>query len=252
MPDEVKKEALRELDRLTKIPAAAAEYTVCPHLHRLADRRAVGEAHGGRHRPAPHQAGARRGSLRAGSKVKERILEYLAVRKLKPDMKGPDPLLRGTSGRRQDVARRGRSPARSGASSSACRSAACGTRPRSAGTAARTSAPCPARSSRACGGAESKNPVVHARRDRQARRGLPRRSRVGAARGARSGAEQLVPRSLPRCAVRPLRGDVHHDGEHAGHGSAGRCAIAWRSSSSPATPRKRSWRSRASTSSASR
>ncbi len=28
MPDEVKKEALRELDRLSKMPAAAAEYTV--------------------------------------------------------------------------------------------------------------------------------------------------------------------------------------------------------------------------------
>jgi ATP-dependent Lon protease len=38
-------------------------------------------------------------------KVKERIVEYLAVRKLKGDMKGPDPLLRRPAGRGQDVAR---------------------------------------------------------------------------------------------------------------------------------------------------
>ena len=37
--------------------------------------------------------------------VKERILEYLAVRTLTDNSKGPDPLLRGTSGRRQDLAR---------------------------------------------------------------------------------------------------------------------------------------------------
>ena len=52
MPEAVKKEALRELDRLSKMPAAAAEYTVVAHLHRLARRAAVGEAHRGVHRPA--------------------------------------------------------------------------------------------------------------------------------------------------------------------------------------------------------
>ena len=39
------------------------------------------------------------------------------------------------------------------------------------------------------------------------------RSRERAARGARSGAERLVHRSLPRRAVRSLRGDVHRDRE---------------------------------------
>ena len=88
MPDEVKKEALRELDRLSKMPAAAAEYTVArtyidwliavPWAKRteeiidLARTKGVLDAdHSGLHR------------------VKDRILEYLAVRKLKPDLKGP-------------------------------------------------------------------------------------------------------------------------------------------------------------------
>ena len=64
--------------------------------------------------------------------------------------------------------------------------------------------------------------------------------RLGAARGARPGAERHVPRPLPRRAVRPVAGAVHHDGEPARHRSRRRCATAWRSSRSPATPRRRS------------
>jgi ATP-dependent Lon protease len=88
MPADVKKEALRELDRLSKMPVAAAEYTVArtyidwivalPWSKRtdevidLARTKSVLDAdHSGLER------------------VKDRILEYLAVRKLKPDVKGP-------------------------------------------------------------------------------------------------------------------------------------------------------------------
>jgi ATP-dependent Lon protease len=88
MPEDVKKEALRELDRLSKMPAAAAEYTVArtyidwlialPWAKRtetvidLARTKAVLDAdHSGLER------------------MKDRILEYLAVRKLKPDVQGP-------------------------------------------------------------------------------------------------------------------------------------------------------------------
>ena len=80
-------------------------------------------------------------------KVKERILEYLAVQKLVEKIRGPDPLLRRPSRRRQDLARevdraRDEPPLRRGSAS-----AACATRPRSAATGAPTSARCPGRSS---------------------------------------------------------------------------------------------------------
>src|SRR5215207_3320030 len=88
MSEQVKKEAVRELDRLSKMPPAAAEYTVSrtyldwllalPWAKRteevidLPKTRAVLDAdHSGL------------------EKAKDRILEYLAVRKLNPDVKGP-------------------------------------------------------------------------------------------------------------------------------------------------------------------
>jgi ATP-dependent Lon protease len=88
MPDTVKKEALRELDRLSKMPVAAAEYTVSrtyvdwlvalPWSKRTEDsidlkrtKQVLDDDHSGL------------------EKVKDRVLEYLAVRKLNPDVKGP-------------------------------------------------------------------------------------------------------------------------------------------------------------------
>ena len=54
-------------------------------------------------------------------------------------------------------------------------------------------------------------------------------------------------RSLPRRAVRPERGAVHRHGQLPRRTSRGRCSTAWRWWSSPATPRRRSWRSRGGT-----
>ena len=88
LPDSVKKEALRELDRLSKMPPAAAEYTVSrtyldwivalPWTKRSDEvidlpktRQVLDDEHAGL------------------DKAKERILEYLAVRKLNPGVKGP-------------------------------------------------------------------------------------------------------------------------------------------------------------------
>jgi ATP-dependent Lon protease len=88
MPETVKKEALRELDRLSKMPVAAAEYTVSrtyldwlvalPWAKRTEDsidlkrtKQVLDADHSGL------------------EKVKDRVLEYLAVRKLNPDVKGP-------------------------------------------------------------------------------------------------------------------------------------------------------------------
>jgi ATP-dependent Lon protease len=90
MPEEPRREALRELDRLAKMPPAAAEYTVArtyidwlvsmPWKTETTDaidlvpaRAVLDEDHEGL------------------EKIKERILEYLAVKKIKPD--GKDPIL---------------------------------------------------------------------------------------------------------------------------------------------------------------
>src|SRR5690606_13435367 len=88
MPEPVRKEALRELDRLSKMPAAAAEYTVSrtyldwlvalPWAKRTEDSIDL------------HRSKAVLDADHSGlEKVKDRILEYLAVRKLNPDVKGP-------------------------------------------------------------------------------------------------------------------------------------------------------------------
>ncbi|NOZ55169.1 MAG: endopeptidase La [Calditrichaeota bacterium] len=88
MPEEAEKEALRELDRLAKMPPGAAEYTVArtyldwlvslpwsvsteDNLDIKRAKKILDEDHYDLER------------------VKERILEFLAVRKLKQDMKGP-------------------------------------------------------------------------------------------------------------------------------------------------------------------
>ncbi len=83
-------------------------------------------------------------------KVKDRILEFLAVRKLKPDARSLDPLLRRPAGRRQDLARaldrRGDGPQ----IRAHLASAACATSRRSAAIAAPTWERCPGRSSARC------------------------------------------------------------------------------------------------------
>jgi ATP-dependent Lon protease len=88
MPEPVKKEALRELDRLSKMPVAAAEYTVSrtymdwivalPWSKRTEDSIDL--------RKTKDILDADHSGL---EKVKDRVLEYLAVRKLNPDVKGP-------------------------------------------------------------------------------------------------------------------------------------------------------------------
>jgi ATP-dependent Lon protease len=88
MPEAVKKEALRELDRLSKMPVAAAEYTVSrtyldwlvslpwsKRTEEVIDLKRTKEILDADHSDL--------------EKAKERILEYLAVRKLNPEVKGP-------------------------------------------------------------------------------------------------------------------------------------------------------------------
>ena len=88
MPEPVQKEAFRELDRLSKMPAAAAEYTVSrtyldwmvalpwdTRTEEVIDLKRTKEILDADHSDL--------------EKAKDRILEYLAVRMLNPDVKGP-------------------------------------------------------------------------------------------------------------------------------------------------------------------
>ncbi len=88
MPEEAEKVALRELDRLAKMPPGAAEYTVSrTYLDWLiALPWAVETKDNLNIKRAQKILDKDHYDL---EKVKERILEYLAVRKLKADMKGP-------------------------------------------------------------------------------------------------------------------------------------------------------------------
>ena len=88
LPPEAMKEAERELDRLAKMPPAAAEYTVSrTYLEWLIDLPwAVSTADNLDISQAQQVLDEDHYDL---EKVKKRILEYLAVRKLKADMKGP-------------------------------------------------------------------------------------------------------------------------------------------------------------------
>ena len=116
-------------------------------LHRLDPRAALVRQD---RRDATTSTRPRRSSTRtttACKKIKERILEYLAVQALDEEAQGPGALLRRPARRRQDEPRARASRGRRAASSCACRSAACATRPRSAATGARTSARCRASSS---------------------------------------------------------------------------------------------------------
>src|ERR1700680_4194551 len=88
MPELVKKEALRELDRLSKMPVAAAEYTVSrtylDWLVALPWNKRTDEVI-----DHPFTKGVLYAHHSGLEKAKDRILESLAVRKLKRDVKGP-------------------------------------------------------------------------------------------------------------------------------------------------------------------
>ena len=88
MPEDVEKQARKELKRLAAHARRRGRVFDDPHLPRLADRAAVG----GRPEAAIDIAEARRildEDHYGLEKIKRRILEYLAVRKLNPEGKSP-------------------------------------------------------------------------------------------------------------------------------------------------------------------
>ncbi|HEV2576219.1 MAG TPA: endopeptidase La [Acidobacteriaceae bacterium] len=88
MPEEVKKDALKELNRLSRMNPAAADYSLTRnYVEWLAvlpwSKQSAGEVD---IKKAQEVLDTDHYGLK---KVKDRILDYLSVRRLKPDMKGP-------------------------------------------------------------------------------------------------------------------------------------------------------------------
>ena len=104
LPDEIAKQAQRELRRLERMPDGSPESgMVRTYLEWLSELPwQVGEE------PGIDMAKARQvldEEHYAMEKIKRRIVEFLAVRKLNPGRAWPDPVLRGAAGCWQDLAR---------------------------------------------------------------------------------------------------------------------------------------------------
>ena len=149
LPEDVRKQADRELSRLEKLPQAAAEHGVIrTYLEWIAslpwDKRTDDNLDLAHARECSTRTTTASRRSRSGSSSSSRCASSSRT------PAAPDPLLRRPArawARRRWAAR---SRARWAASSSASRAAACATRPRSAATAAPTSARCRARSSARC------------------------------------------------------------------------------------------------------
>ena len=219
MPKDVEEKAIQELKRLEAMPPMSAEATVSRNyldwLIAVPWHKKTRE-----NRDLKHAETVLNEDHYGLDKIKDRILEFLAVRSLVKKPKATILTFSGPSRRRQDLA---------------------GQVDR-AGDEPQVRAPVARR--RAGRGRDSRppphlhrrlprpdhpddeegriaEPGVPARRDRQDVDGLPRRPVGGAARGAGPGTEQHVPGPLPGRRVRPLERDVHLHGQRAAHHPAG-------------------------------
>ena len=251
LPEAVKTVASKELERLERMPPASPEYqmirtyfdwvldvpwsvTTDDRLDPLAARQVLDQDHYDL------------------DKVKERIVEYLAVQKLKSRqsgitaIKGPILCFVGPPGVGKTSL--GQSIARA-MNRKFVRISLGGVRDEAEIRGHRRTyiGAIPGRIVQALKQAGAMNPVFMLDEiDKITAGGLPGRSGRGAARGPRPVAEPLVPRSLPRDQRRPVARAVHRHRRTSSARFIRRCSIAWRSSRSPATPRRRRSTSRAS------
>ena len=215
LPEHVVKATQREVHRLERLPPAAAEYGVIRTYLDWILSLPWGEMTDD-NLDLDHAQQILDEDHFDLEKVKERIIEYLAVSKLKNDLSGPILCFVGPAGRRQDVARALDRPR----TRPQLRAHLRRRRPRRV----RDPRPPPHLHRRHARHDRPRDPgrrVVESRlpdrRDRQDGRRLPRRPRLGDARGARPRAALELPRPLPRPALRPLEGALHLHREHARH-----------------------------------
>jgi Lon protease-like protein len=215
LPEDMLKQAMKELRRLERMPEAGVENSMLRNWLDLVVELPWATA---RCRAARPRARARRARGRPLRPRPHQEAHPRVPRGAQAQPRGPQPhpLLRRPAGRRQDLAR-AEHRARAGAEVPA-------REPRRRARRGRDPRP-PAHLRRRAAGqhpaghpqGRHAQPGDHARRDRQARPRHPGRPVGGAARGARPRAELDLPRQLPRCALRPVEGDVHHHRQHARH-----------------------------------
>ncbi len=111
MPEETKKEALKELNRLSRMSPMAADYSLTRNYIEWLAVLPWAKSSGSEPSTFPRPREILDEDHYDLKKVKDRILDYLSVRRLKAGHEGSDPVLRRPSGRRQDLARPQRSRA---------------------------------------------------------------------------------------------------------------------------------------------
>ena len=248
LPEDVRKQAERELGAAGEAAAGRRRARRHPHLPRVDRCRCRGTRPTEDNLDLKHAREVLDADHYDIEQVKDRILEFLAVRQLKPDAQGLDPLPRRPARRRQDVARAARSPARWSASSSASRVGGMRDESEIRGHRRTYIGAMPGVILRALRDAESANPLFMI--DEIDKMGSDFRGDPAQrdARGARPRAERDASATTTSTCPSTSRRSCSSPPRTRSTRSPGRCATAWRSSSSPATPRRRSSRSPSATS----
>ena len=200
LPDEARKAALQELERLQQMPPAAAEYGVARNYLDWILASAVGKIHRGQTGFEGGGKNSERTTFRPATKSRTGCWNFSPSSSAASRSKA-----RFSAWSARPASAKLRSakawPTRWAANLRAFRSAACATRRKFAAIAALMSARCPDASSRRLRRVESRNPVILL--DEFDKVGADFRGDPGgrAARSARPGAEQHVHRSLSGFAV---------------------------------------------------